>query len=199
MEKEKKHIRWVNKSASFSTDSSLSTGAYSPLIEETKAAEKKNLSQTVEASEKKNLSHTHVVQNKKKSMINNNNRARSSSIKLSKKKPVNESYDDIRRRRMHPSVDTLAHIRQYEPVTNLINKSFFKRSVCSIARMFMPDCRFNYISLYYMQSLCEDNMLNFLEDVNECSKHAGRVTLMKKDVQLARRIRGEKDPVNFLS
>jgi histone H3 len=187
MEKDKRKVKFLKRSHSFSSDSSLSTGVYSPLSEHV------NPSET-------NISKKGQTNSTASSPIkNNSNRVRSTSIKLRKKRPINEEDNDTRRRRMHPSVDALAHIRQFEPVVNLINKNYFKRSVFSIAKLFMPECRFNYISLYYMQKLCEDNMLNFLEDVNECSKHAGRVTLMKKDVQLARRIRGGKDPINFLS
>ncbi len=35
-------------------------------------------------------------------------------------------------------------------------------------------------------------MVGLFEDTNICAIHAGRVTIMPKDMQLARRIRGER-------
>lgn len=41
-----------------------------------------------------------------------------------------------------------------------------------------------------LQESCEAFMVHLFEDTNLCAIHAKRVTIMQKDVQLARRIRG---------
>jgi histone H3 len=42
------------------------------------------------------------------------------------------------------------------------------------------------------QEACENFMVHLFEDANLCAIHAKRVTVMPKDIQLARRIRGER-------
>jgi histone H3-like centromeric protein A len=41
-----------------------------------------------------------------------------------------------------------------------------------------------------LQEAAEAFMVHLFEDTNLCAIHAGRVTIMPKDMQLARRIRG---------
>ncbi len=50
-----------------------------------------------------------------------------------------------------------------------------------------------------MQSVTEDYLTGLFEDAYACTLHAKRVTLMSKDMRLARRIRGAKDPGNMPS
>ena len=47
-----------------------------------------------------------------------------------------------------------------------------------------------------IQFAAEDYMTGLMQDANYCAIHAKRVTLMVKDLQLARRIRGINDPGN---
>jgi len=42
-----------------------------------------------------------------------------------------------------------------------------------------------------LQEATEAYAVSLFEDTNLCATHAGRVTIMPKDIQLARRIRGE--------
>jgi histone H3 len=42
----------------------------------------------------------------------------------------------------------------------------------------------------------EDYLVGLLEDAYLCSLHAKRVTMIPKDLMLARRIRGINDPAN---
>jgi len=46
-------------------------------------------------------------------------------------------------------------------------------------------------SILVNQTACEDYLITLLEDTNLCAIHAKRVTIMPKDMQLARRIRGD--------
>ena len=43
-----------------------------------------------------------------------------------------------------------------------------------------------------MQEAVEAYLVGLFEDTNLCALHANRVTVMAKDMQLARRIRGER-------
>lgn len=45
-------------------------------------------------------------------------------------------------------------------------------------------------ALMAMQEAAEDFLVHLFEDCNLCAIHARRVTIMPKDLQLARRIRG---------
>ena len=43
-----------------------------------------------------------------------------------------------------------------------------------------------------LQEAAEAYLVGLFEDTNFCAIHAKRVTIMPKDIQLARRIRGER-------
>ncbi|CAK7307127.1 Histone H3.1 [Vulpes lagopus] len=45
-----------------------------------------------------------------------------------------------------------------------------------------------------LQEACEAYLVGLFEDTNLCAIHAKRVTVMPKDIQRARRIRGEPRP-----
>ena len=45
---------------------------------------------------------------------------------------------------------------------------------------------------FYLQEASEAYLVGLFEDTNLCAIHAKRVTIMPKDIQLARRIRGER-------
>ena len=57
---------------------------------------------------------------------------------------------------------------------------------------FHKDIRFQSSALMAIQECTEAYMVGLFEDANLCAIHAKRVTLMPKDIQLARRIRGER-------
>ena len=44
-----------------------------------------------------------------------------------------------------------------------------------------------------LQEACEAHMVGLFEDTNLCAVHARRVTIMPRDLQLARRIRGDRN------
>jgi histone H3 len=56
----------------------------------------------------------------------------------------------------------------------------------------MPDLRFQTTALHALQEAAEAYLVGLFEDTNLCAVHAKRVTIMPKDIQLARRIRGER-------
>jgi histone H3 len=58
---------------------------------------------------------------------------------------------------------------------------------------------FNFLFLFILanailaiQEAAEAYLVELFEDTNLCAIHAKRVTIMPKDIQLARRIRGER-------
>ena len=61
-----------------------------------------------------------------------------------------------------------------------------------IAQQFKSDLRFQSQAVLALQEACEAYLVGLFEDTNLCAIHAKRVTIMPKDMQLARRIRGEK-------
>jgi histone H3 len=46
--------------------------------------------------------------------------------------------------------------------------------------------------LLALQEAAEAYLIGLFHDTNECALHAKRVTIMPRDMQLARRIRGER-------
>lgn len=50
-------------------------------------------------------------------------------------------------------------------------------------------------AIFALQEACEAYITGLFEDCNLCAIHCSRVTIMKKDLDLARRIRGAYDPI----
>ena len=74
----------------------------------------------------------------------------------------------------------------------LIHKLPFQRLVREIAQDFKTGLRFQSAAILCLQEAAEAYLVGLFEDTNLCAIHAKRVTIMPKDIQLARRIRGER-------
>ena len=59
-----------------------------------------------------------------------------------------------------------------------------------IAQNYKSDLRFQASAVIALQEAAESYMVSLFQDTNLCAIHAKRVTIMPKDMQLARRIRG---------
>ncbi len=95
--------------------------------------------------------------------------------------------------RYRPGTVALREIRRYQKSTELlIRKLPFQRLVREIAQDFKTELRFQSSAIGALQEAAEAYLVSLFEDVNLCAIHAKRVTIMAKDIQLARRIRGEK-------
>ena len=99
---------------------------------------------------------------------------------------------------------------RYQKSTELlIRKLPFQRLVREIAQDFKTDLRFQSSAVMALQEASEAYLVGLFEDTNLCVSipilsinkranfclqaiHAKRVTIMPKDIQLARRIRGER-------
>ena len=95
--------------------------------------------------------------------------------------------------RYKPGTVALREIRRYQKSTELlIRKLPFQRLVREIAQDFKTDLRFQSSAVMALQEASEAYLVGLFEDTNLCAIHAKRVTIMPKDIQLARRIRGER-------
>ncbi|GIL66218.1 hypothetical protein Vafri_19819, partial [Volvox africanus] len=95
--------------------------------------------------------------------------------------------------RYRPGTVALREIRKYQKSTELlIRKLPFQRLVREIAQDFKTDLRFQSQAVLALQEAAEAYLVGLFEDTNLCAIHAKRVTIMPKDIQLARRIRGER-------
>ncbi|GFP92522.1 histone h3.2, partial [Phtheirospermum japonicum] len=79
-----------------------------------------------------------------------------------------------------------------EDIELLIRKLPFQRLVLQIAQDFKTDLWFQSATVAVLQEAAEAYLVGLFEDTNLCIILAKRVTIMPKDIQLARRIRGER-------
>ena len=92
-----------------------------------------------------------------------------------------------------PGTVALREIRKYQKSTELlIRKLPFQRLVREVAQDFRAGLRFQSHAIMALQEASEAYLTSLFEDTNLCAIHAKRVTIMPKDIQLARRIRGER-------
>ena len=93
-------------------------------------------------------------------------------------------------RKYWPGTVALRKIWQYQKSTELlIRKLPFSWLVCEIAQeVGKRDLHFQGSAIICLQEAAEAFLVSLLEDANLCAIHAKRVTIMPKDIQLARRI-----------
>ncbi|EFO86990.1 hypothetical protein CRE_19355 [Caenorhabditis remanei] len=95
--------------------------------------------------------------------------------------------------RYSPGSHALHEIRRYQKSTELlIRKDPFERLVREIAQDFMREYRFQSSAIMALQEASEAYLVEIFELKNLCALHAKRVTIIPKDIQLTRRIRGER-------
>ena len=95
--------------------------------------------------------------------------------------------------RYRPGTVALREIRRYQKSTELlIRKLPFQRLVREVAQDIKTDLRFQSSAVMAIQEAAEAFLIGLFEEANLCAIHAKRVTIMPKDIQLARRIRGER-------
>ncbi|KAI9718887.1 MAG: histone H3-like centromeric protein hH3v [Candelaria pacifica] len=123
---------------------------------------------------------------------------RSSGVKTKRRSGGIEPGDPLPRpRKQHryrPGTLALREIRRYQKGTELLLRKLpFSRLVREIALNLMPsgeNLRWQSQAIQALQESAEAFMVHLFEDTNLCAIHAKRVTIMQKDIQLARRIRG---------
>ena len=123
------------------------------------------------------------------------------AAKAAKKSGMKAPKGGVRKpHRYRPGTVALKEIRRYQKSTELlIRKLPFQQLVQEIsadsAVITSPLCgkvRFQSAAVMALQEAAEAYLVGLFEDTNLCAIHAKRVTIMPKDIQLARRIRGER-------
>merc|ERR1711971_134990 len=113
-----------------------------------------------------------------------------SKSRASRGDPVPD-VDSPKKRRYRPGTKALRDIRKYQQSTDLlIPRLPFSRIVKEITNTFAQDLRFQATALQALQVAAEAHMVSLFEASNLCAIHAKRVTIMPREMQLARRIRG---------
>jgi len=74
----------------------------------------------------------------------------------------------------------------------MLSKAPFQRFIRAISDGIDTQLRFQSSALLALQDAAESYLTGLFEDANLCAIHANRVTILKKDLDLARRIRGER-------
>ncbi|EGO27502.1 hypothetical protein SERLADRAFT_347205, partial [Serpula lacrymans var. lacrymans S7.9] len=105
-----------------------------------------------------------------------------------------------KKRRYRPGTLALREIRKYQKSTDLLLRKLpFARVVREIALDMITDTnnygegaglRWQSSAIMALQEATEAFLVHLFEDANLCAIHAKRVTIMQRDIQLARRIRG---------
>lgn len=98
--------------------------------------------------------------------------------------------------RYRPGTVALREIRHFQRTWKLlIPAAPFIRLVKEISHFFAPGVtRWTAEALVALQEASEDYLVRLFEDAMLCAIHAKRVTLMKKDWELARRLGGKGQP-----
>ncbi|EFP75972.1 centromeric DNA-binding histone H3-like protein cse4 [Puccinia graminis f. sp. tritici] len=99
--------------------------------------------------------------------------------------------------RYRPGTVALREIRHYQKSTDLLMRKLpFARLVREIAMDYAlatddgAALRWQSSALLALQEAAEAYLVHIFEDTNLCAIHAKRVTIMKRDMELARRLRG---------
>ena len=110
------------------------------------------------------------------------------------KKAAGEPAGGVKKpHRFRPGTVALRQIRQYQKSTELLIRRLpFQRLVREIAQDFRNDLRFQAAAIAAIQEASEAYLVGLFDEANLCAIHAKRVTIFPKDMQLARRIRGER-------
>lgn len=92
--------------------------------------------------------------------------------------------------RFRPGTQALKEIKRYQKSTELlIRKLPFQRLVREVAQDFKTELRFQSTAVIALQEAAEAYFVTLFEEANLSAIHAKRVTIMPKDIQLARRLR----------
>ena len=95
--------------------------------------------------------------------------------------------------RYRPGTVALQEICRYQKSTELLIRRLpFQRLVREIAQDMRGRLNFASRAILALQEAAEAYLIGLFEDTNLCSIHAKCITIMPKDIQLARHIRGER-------
>lgn len=96
-------------------------------------------------------------------------------------------------RRWRAGTVALRQVRKFQKSTNLLlRKAPFQRLVRELAGNYKDGLRFASSAVLALQEATESYIVSVLSDTNLCAIHSRRVTIMPRDLHLARRLRGER-------
>jgi len=97
------------------------------------------------------------------------------------------------KRRYQPGTVALRYIRKFQRSGELlISKLPFQRRVREVAQEYTNAPRSQASAVLAPQEAAEAYLVGIFQDAQLSAVHAKRVTVMSKDIQLTRRIRGER-------
>jgi histone H3 len=110
------------------------------------------------------------------------------------KKDATTAQAGMKSRRYRPGTVALREIRRLQTTTTpLLRRAPFRRLVREVSEQYQHKAvRFQLSAIEAIQEAAEAYVISVLEDANICALHANRVTAMPKDLQLARRLRGDR-------
>ncbi|KAG0669180.1 centromeric DNA-binding histone H3-like protein cse4 [Maudiozyma exigua] len=136
--------------------------------------------------------HEHKVSKKTRNQRKHNKRI---NKQIQSKIETMKSHIEDTKTYTKPSNLALYEIRKYQRSTDLLlSKIPFARLVKEVADTFTfenEELHWNSMAILALQEASEAYLVGLLEHSNLLALHAKRVTIMKKDIQLARRIRGQ--------
>lgn len=92
-----------------------------------------------------------------------------------------------------PGTVALREIRRFQKGTELLLRKLpFQRLVREVASAAKDSLRFQSAAVLAIQEASEAYVVSLLADTNLCAIHTRRVTIMPRDIHLARRLRGER-------
>ncbi|XP_014662531.1 PREDICTED: histone H3-like [Priapulus caudatus] len=133
----------------------------------------------------------------KQKNITGKQKAQMSRLTLIKRKSTGNSSSAKKPHRYRPGTRALMEIRRFQSTTSLLMRKLpFARVVREIALALSHGgigWRWEVNAIRALQEAAEAYLVHLFEDTNLCCIHANRVTIMPKDMQLARRIRGHEN------
>lgn len=106
--------------------------------------------------------------------------------------PVRASAAPVRAKRYRPGLKARAEIRKHQRSTGLVVRKWnFQCLVRQVAGDVAKGMRFQTHAIMALHEAVEAYATSILADANVCTHLDQRVTVMRKDLQLSRRIRGE--------
>ena len=106
----------------------------------------------------------------------------------------NAEKKDAKPRRFKAGTVALREIKRYQKSNDLLlPRAPFMRLVKVITEETDHQLRFQSQAIQALQEATEAYIVGLFEDTNLCAIHAKRQTVMKKDMELARRIRGDRN------
>jgi histone H3/H4 len=109
-------------------------------------------------------------------------------------KPIKVPSETGRKHRFKNGTVALRDVRKLQKNSDClaIPRLSFSRLVREIGQDFRVDLRFSKKYIELLQLVAETYLINLFRNANLCALHAGRKTVEPKDLQLTRRILGER-------